>query len=146
MQSVNISYWDSIKFPYFANTAKRQDRGWKQAQIEVEDRVSLWLTLISTSNLVEVRTLLVTMKSMLQGLEMCWNVWVCAHFIKIKEACVESSLNFACPLHWPDVTFNSWFRQLFKTKLKCYFTKMKRLQTIWGMVGHTIPFQESFES
>ncbi len=32
-----------------------------------EDRVNLRLTLISTGNLVKVRTLLVSMKSMLQG-------------------------------------------------------------------------------
>ncbi len=85
MQSVNISYWDSIKFPYFANTAKRQDRGWKQAQIEVEDRVSLCLTLISTSNLVEVRTLLVTMKSMLQGWK-CVEMFGFVHIsLKLKK-------------------------------------------------------------
>jgi hypothetical protein len=39
----------------------------KAGQIEAEDRVTLRLTLISTSNLVEVRTLLVNMKRMLRG-------------------------------------------------------------------------------
>jgi hypothetical protein len=32
MLSFSISYWDLIKFHYFANTIERQDMGWKQAQ------------------------------------------------------------------------------------------------------------------
>ncbi len=38
--SFNISYWDLIKFPYFADTTKRGDNGWKQAQRRGEDRVT----------------------------------------------------------------------------------------------------------
>jgi hypothetical protein len=34
MLSFIISYWDIIKFPYFADTIERGDRGWKQAQRE----------------------------------------------------------------------------------------------------------------
>jgi hypothetical protein len=30
--SFSISYWDLIKIPYFADTLKRGDRAWKQAQ------------------------------------------------------------------------------------------------------------------
>jgi hypothetical protein len=34
MLSFNISYWDLIKFPYFADTTEREDsgrrRGWRQ--------------------------------------------------------------------------------------------------------------------
>jgi hypothetical protein len=55
--------------------------GESKAQIEGEDRVNLKLTLISTSNLVEVREpLLVSMKSMLQG-------WKCVEmfaFVRIS--------------------------------------------------------------
>ncbi len=32
MLSFSISYWDLIKFPYFADTIERGDRGWKHAQ------------------------------------------------------------------------------------------------------------------
>jgi len=32
MVSFSISFWDLIKFPYFAGTTKRGDRRWKQAQ------------------------------------------------------------------------------------------------------------------
>ncbi len=32
MLSFCISYWDSIKVPYFADTIERGDRGWKEAQ------------------------------------------------------------------------------------------------------------------
>jgi len=73
------------KISLFANTTERRDRGWKQAQIEAEDRVSLWLTLISTSNLVEVRTLLVSMKSMLQGWK-CVEIFGLVHIsLKLKK-------------------------------------------------------------
>ncbi len=34
------------KFPYFADTSGRGDRGWKQAQREGEDRMTLWITLV----------------------------------------------------------------------------------------------------
>jgi len=30
MLSFNISYWDLIKFLYFADTTEREDREWKQ--------------------------------------------------------------------------------------------------------------------
>jgi len=32
MLSFSTSYWDLIKFPYFAGATERGDRGWKQAQ------------------------------------------------------------------------------------------------------------------
>jgi hypothetical protein len=32
MLRFSISYWDSIKFPYFVDTTERGDRKWKQAQ------------------------------------------------------------------------------------------------------------------
>jgi hypothetical protein len=36
-----------IKFPYFADTSKRGDRAWKQAQRQPEDRVTtIWVALI----------------------------------------------------------------------------------------------------
>jgi hypothetical protein len=39
-----VSYWDLIKFHYFAYTTERGDRGWKQAQRQGEDRVRTgWL-------------------------------------------------------------------------------------------------------
>jgi hypothetical protein len=41
MASFSISYWDLIKFPYYADTTERRDRGWKQAQREGEDTVAL---------------------------------------------------------------------------------------------------------
>jgi hypothetical protein len=147
MQGCNISYWDSIKFPFFVNTTERQDKGWKQAQIDPEDRVSLRLTLISTSNLVEVRTLLVSMKSMLQG-------WKCVEMfafvrisLKLKKHVLKApwTLHALCIGQMQHLSTSS-LRQLFKTKLKCYFTKLKLLHASWGMVGHTTPFQESLES
>jgi hypothetical protein len=147
MQSFNISYWDSIKFRYFANTTEKWDREWKQAQIEAEDRVSLWLTLISTSNLVEVRTLVVNMKSILQGWK-CVEMFGFVHIsLKLNKHVLKApwTLHALCIGQMQHLSTCS-LRQLFKTKLRCYFTKVKLLQTIWGMVGHTIPFQESLES
>jgi hypothetical protein len=32
MLRFSISYWDLIKVPYFTDTTKRGDRGWKEAQ------------------------------------------------------------------------------------------------------------------
>jgi len=46
MLSFSISYWDLIKFPYFADTTERGDTDWKHAQREGEDRVSLPITLM----------------------------------------------------------------------------------------------------
>jgi hypothetical protein len=45
--SFSISYWDLIKFPSFADTIERGDSGWKQAQREGEDSVTLQITLVS---------------------------------------------------------------------------------------------------
>jgi hypothetical protein len=39
-------YWDLLKCLYFADTTKRWDRGWKEAQRQGEDRVTLPITLI----------------------------------------------------------------------------------------------------
>jgi hypothetical protein len=39
--SFSISYWDSIKFPNIRNTTKRGVRGWKEAQRQVNWRISL---------------------------------------------------------------------------------------------------------
>jgi len=47
MMSFSISYWDLIQFPYFADTIERGDSGWKQAQREGEDSVTLEITLVS---------------------------------------------------------------------------------------------------
>jgi len=147
MQSFKISYWDSIKFPYFTNTTERRDRGWKQAQIEAEDRVSLRWTLMSTTNLVEVRTLVVSMKSMLQGWK-CVEMFAFVHVsLKLKKHVLKApwTLHALCIGQMQHLNPSS-LRQLFETKLKCYFTNVNPLQAIWGMVGHTIPFQESLES
>jgi len=38
--------WPLIKFPYFADTIEREDSGWKQAQRQGEDRVTLQMTLM----------------------------------------------------------------------------------------------------
>jgi hypothetical protein len=40
MASFSISYWDLIKFHYYADTTEREDRGWKQAQRQGEDMVT----------------------------------------------------------------------------------------------------------
>jgi hypothetical protein len=32
MLSFSISYWDVLKFPFFADTTEKGDREWKQAQ------------------------------------------------------------------------------------------------------------------
>ncbi len=37
MLSFSISYWDLVKFHYFADSTEREDKGWKQAQREGED-------------------------------------------------------------------------------------------------------------
>ncbi len=47
MLSFSISYWDLIKFPYFVDITEKGDRGWKQAQTQGEDRVTLWVSLLS---------------------------------------------------------------------------------------------------
>ncbi len=125
----------------------RRDRGWKQAQMEAEDRVSLWLTQISTSNLAEVRTLLVSTKSMLQGWK-CVEMFAFVHVsLKLKKHVLKApwTLHALCIGQMQHLS-TSALRQLSKTNLKCYLTKVKLLQTIWGIVGHTIPFQESLES
>jgi len=41
----SISYWDLIKFPYFTDTSKRGGRGWKEAQRQGEDTVTLRISL-----------------------------------------------------------------------------------------------------
>jgi hypothetical protein len=46
--SCSISYWDLIKYPYFADTTERGDRGWKEAQRQGEDRVNLRITLMNS--------------------------------------------------------------------------------------------------
>jgi hypothetical protein len=47
--SFNISYWGFIKFPYFTNTTKTRVWGWKEAQRQDENRVTLHISLISVS-------------------------------------------------------------------------------------------------
>jgi hypothetical protein len=37
MLSIGISYWDLLKFLYFADTTERGDRGWKEAQRQGEE-------------------------------------------------------------------------------------------------------------
>jgi hypothetical protein len=46
MSSFSISYKDLVKFHYFADTTEGGDRGWKQAQRELENRLTLLITLI----------------------------------------------------------------------------------------------------
>jgi hypothetical protein len=47
MLSFNISYMDLIKFPYFVDTTKKGDNGWKEAQRQGENMVTLQITLIN---------------------------------------------------------------------------------------------------
>jgi len=47
MLSFNISYLDLIKFPYFVDTTKRGDNGWKEAQRQGEDKVTLQIILLN---------------------------------------------------------------------------------------------------
>jgi hypothetical protein len=42
----SISYWDLIRFPYFADTTKRAVRGWKRGWSQGEDRVTLRISLV----------------------------------------------------------------------------------------------------
>jgi hypothetical protein len=42
-----IKCWDIVKFPYFAAITERGDSGWKQAQREGEDRVTLQIIVLS---------------------------------------------------------------------------------------------------
>jgi hypothetical protein len=54
------SYWDLIKFHYFADPTGRGDRPWKQAQTQGEDRVTSWITLLfanSMSNFLKEQNL-----------------------------------------------------------------------------------------
>jgi hypothetical protein len=44
MLSFSISYWDLINFHYFADTTERGDRGWKQREQGVTERVTLQIT------------------------------------------------------------------------------------------------------
>ncbi len=47
MLSFSISLWDSMEFHYFADTTERADRGgWKQAQRQGEDRMTLRISLL----------------------------------------------------------------------------------------------------
>jgi hypothetical protein len=46
MLSYSISYWDLIKISYFVDTSERGDRGWKEAQRQGDDRVTLQITLL----------------------------------------------------------------------------------------------------
>jgi len=43
--SCSISYWDLIKYLYFADTTERGDRGWKEAQRQGEVRVTSRITI-----------------------------------------------------------------------------------------------------
>ncbi len=49
MLSFSISCWDLIKFPYFADISERGDRGWKNAQRQGEDKVTLLIILFNRS-------------------------------------------------------------------------------------------------
>ncbi len=44
-ETFSISYSNLIKFPCFADTTERGDKGWKQDQRQGEDMVTLWITL-----------------------------------------------------------------------------------------------------
>ncbi len=52
---LSISYPDLIKLPYFADLNQRGDRGWKEAQREGEDRMTLRKTLVDSSECVQKR-------------------------------------------------------------------------------------------
>jgi hypothetical protein len=47
MLSFSISYPGLIKLPYFADLIQRGDRGWKEAQRQAEDRMTLRKTLLT---------------------------------------------------------------------------------------------------
>jgi len=49
MLSFSISYPDLIEFPYYAVLTQGGDRGWKEAQRECEDRMTLRKTLPRTT-------------------------------------------------------------------------------------------------
>jgi hypothetical protein len=51
LMSFSISYWDLIKFPHFCRY--HWNRGWKQAQRQGENRVTLQITLITRSFLLK---------------------------------------------------------------------------------------------
>jgi len=46
MLNFNISYWELVKCPYFVNTTKRNDRWWKEAQIQGENIITLWIIIM----------------------------------------------------------------------------------------------------
>jgi len=52
MLRFSMSYSDLIKFPSFANTTKRGARGWKEAQRQGEDGVTLRITLLYSQELI----------------------------------------------------------------------------------------------
>jgi hypothetical protein len=54
MLNFSISYWDLIKISYFADTTERGDRGWKQAQRQGEEKVTLQITLLCRVKFEEV--------------------------------------------------------------------------------------------
>ncbi len=50
MLSFSISYWELIKFPCFADTTERGDRGWKQAQSQgdfMDNSLCGWISLVT---------------------------------------------------------------------------------------------------
>jgi hypothetical protein len=47
MLSISISYWDLLKYLYFADTIERRDKGWKEAQRQSEE----WATFTDNSNI-----------------------------------------------------------------------------------------------
>ncbi len=51
MLSFSISYWDLIKFPYFADTTERGDRGWKHAQRQGDFADNFNVDLVLVENL-----------------------------------------------------------------------------------------------
>jgi hypothetical protein len=53
------SYPGWIKLPYFADLTQREDRGWKEAQRQGEDRVTLMKTLLRTLEKAPIQSKLI---------------------------------------------------------------------------------------
>jgi hypothetical protein len=59
LSSFSISYPDLIKLPYFAYLTQRGDMGWKEAQRQGEDRMTLKKTLLPNLSLFSSEQILV---------------------------------------------------------------------------------------
>jgi hypothetical protein len=91
MLSFSISYWDLVKCLYFADTTEREDRGWKEAQRQGEDRVTLRITLLFSINLSQM-----PVKVHLEYSHLIW--------VKTQEHCGRERCGYGVSklgkLHW----------------------------------------------